>query len=316
MSRTGVLIAALMTLSGTAAGQDPDRDDPLLRPIAADYAKQWLEPQAPVRMHGQSYYVGFQGLGVVLIRTDAGLVLIDAGVPQAVRAIQANIRKLGFDPAQIKYILITEPHWDHAGGAAALARDSGATVIAGAEAVAELRRGNVGKDDPQASIHAPMPGVSRIRGVRDGEALRIGGVTIFARATPGHTRGSTSWQWQSCEGKSCATLVFSASINPVSDDHYRFSDHPERSALLRQGATKLAALRCDIAIPSHPGTNATLEHLAALERSRTPNPLIESAPCKALAATYTQRLDARLAKEKAEGHQAGGPQPRPARRSR
>jgi len=300
MSRTGALIAALMTLTGAAAAQDADRDDPLLRPIAADYARQWLEPQTPVRMHGQSYYVGFQGLGVVLIRTDAGLVLVDAGVPQAVRAIQANIRTLGFDPKQIKYILITEPHWDHAGGAAALARDSGATVIAGAEAVAELRRGNVGKDDPQASIHAPMPGVSRIRGVRDGEQLRIGGVTIVARATPGHTRGSTSWQWQSCEGKSCATFVFSASINPVSDDHYRFTGHPERVALLRRGATALAGLRCDIAIPSHPGTNDTLEQLAALARSRTPNPMIDGKACKTLAATYTERLDKRLAKEKSE----------------
>lgn len=298
MSRTGVLVAALTMLASTAAGQSSDRDDPLLRPIAADYARQWLEPQAPVRMHGQSYYVGFQGLGVVLIRTNAGLVLIDAGVPQAVRAIQANIRTLGFDPKQIKYILVTEPHWDHAGGAAALARDSGATVLAGAGAVAELRRGNVGKDDPQASIHAPMPGVSRIRGVRDGEQLRIGDVTITARSTPGHTRGSTSWQWRSCEGKECATFVFSASINPVSDDHYRFTGHPERVALLRRGAARLAALRCDIAIPSHPGTNDTLEHLTALARSRAPNPLVERTPCKALAATYAQRLDARLAKEK------------------
>lgn len=300
MSRTGVLVASLIILTGTAAAQVSDRDDPLLRPIAADYAKQWLESQAPARMHGQSYYVGFQGLSVVLIRTKAGLILIDGGVPQSVRATQANIRKLGFDPRQIKYILVTEPHWDHAGGVAALARDSGATVIAGTAAVAELRSGNVGKDDPQASIHEPMPGVSRIRGVRDGEQVRIGGVTVTARATPGHTRGSTSWQWQSCEGKACATFVFSASINPVSDDHYRFSDHPERVALLRGGAATLASLRCDIAIPSHPGTNDTLAHLATLERARTPNPLIDKRACKALAETYAQRLDARLAKEKAE----------------
>ncbi|HEY0622380.1 subclass B3 metallo-beta-lactamase [Sphingomonas sp.] len=300
MRKTEFVLAAVAMLSGHADARQADRDDPLLRPIAPKYAAQWLEPQTPVRMHGQSYYVGFQGLGVVLIRTSAGLVLIDGSVPQAVRAIQANIRKLGFDPGQIKHILVTEPHWDHAGGVAALARDSGATVIAGTAAVAELRRGTVGKDDPQASIHQPMPPVSRIRGVRDGEALRIGGVTIVARATPGHTAGSTSWQWRSCEGKACATFVFSASINPVSDDHYRFSDHPERVALLRRGAAKLAALRCDIAIPSHPGTNDTLAHLAALERSRARNPLIEKAPCKVLATTYTQRLDARLAKEKAE----------------
>lgn len=299
MRKTAFALAALTLLSGQADGQRADRDDPLLRPIEPDYAAQWLKPQTPVRMHGQSYYVGFEGLAVVLVRTPAGLILIDGGVPQSVRAIQANIRKLGFDPRQIKYILVTEPHWDHAGGVAALARDSGAMVIAGQEAVTELRRGTVGKDDPQASIHEPMPGVARIRGVRDGEQVRLGGVTVTARATPGHTRGSMSWQWQSCEGKSCATLVFAASINPVSADDYRFTDHPERVALLRQGAAKLARLRCDIAIPSHPGTNRTLEHLAALERSRTRNPLLEKGACRSLAATYAQRLDARLAKEKA-----------------
>ncbi|WP_343521015.1 subclass B3 metallo-beta-lactamase [Sphingomonas sp.] len=290
-------MAALTLVSGHADGH---RDDPLLRPIAPDYAAQWLKPQATVLMHGQSYYVGFEGLAVVLVRTSAGLILIDGGVPQAVRAIQANIRKLGFDPGQIKYILVTEPHWDHAGGVAALARDSGATVIAGAPAVAELRRGTVGADDPQASIHEPMPGVTRIRGVRDGEQLRLGGVTITARATPGHTRGSTSWQWRSCEGKACATIVFAASINPVSADDYRFTAHPARVALLRNGAVKLAALRCDIAIPSHPGTNGTLEHLAALGRSRARNPLIDRNACRSLAATYVQRIDARLAKEKAK----------------
>ncbi|WP_423601654.1 subclass B3 metallo-beta-lactamase [Sphingomonas sp. MS122] len=286
-------------MSGQADGQAADRDDPLLRPIAPAYAAQWLKPQPPVRLHGESYYVGFEGLAVVLVRTSAGLILIDGGVPQAVRAIQASIRELGFDPKQIKYILVTEPHWDHAGGVAALARDSGATVIAVQAAVGELRAGKVGADDPQASIHEPMPGVTRIRGVRDGEQLRLGGVTITARATPGHTRGSTSWQWRSCEGKACATIVFAASINPVSDDDYRFTAHPERVALLRQGAAKLATLRCDIAIPSHPGTNDTLQHLATLERSRARNPLLDRHACRSLAATYVQRIDARLAKEKA-----------------
>ncbi|MCW4461869.1 subclass B3 metallo-beta-lactamase [Sphingomonas sp. BT-65] len=300
MRKAGFALAALTLLTGQADGQRADRDDPLLRPIAADYAARWLEPQAPVRLHGQSYYVGFKGLGVVLVRTSAGLILFDGGVPQSVRAIQANIRKLGFDPKQIKYILVTEPHWDHAGGVAALARDSGAMVIAGAAAVAELRRGNVGPDDPQAGIHAQMPGVTRVRGVRDGEQVRLGGVTVTAQATPGHTAGSTSWSWQSCEGKTCATLVFAASINPVSADEYRFTDHPERVALLRRGAAKLAALRCDIAIPSHPDTNDTLKHLAALERSRVRNPLLDKAACRSLAATYSERLDARLAKEKAE----------------
>lgn len=84
----------------------------------------------------------------------------------------------------------------------------------------------------------------------------------------------------------------------MSDDDYRFTDHPERVKLLRRGVEKLAQLRCDIAIPSHPDTNDTVSHLAALERSRTPNPLLDKDACRSLAATYAQRLHARLAEEK------------------
>lgn len=300
MRKTGFALAALTLLTAHADGQRADRDDPLLRPIAPQYAARWLEPQTPVRLHGQSHYVGFKGLSVVLVRTRAGLILFDGGVPQSVRAIQANIRKLGFDPKQIKYIFVTEPHWDHAGGIAALARDSGATVVAGTAAVSELRSGRVRADDPQASIHEPMPAVARVRGLSDGQTIRLGETIVTAHATPGHTAGSTSWSWRSCEGRNCATLVFAASINPVSADAYRFTDHPERVAMLRQGAAKLASLRCDIAIPSHPDTNDTLKHLAALERSRERNPLLDKRACRSLAATYAQRLDARLAKEKRE----------------
>lgn len=298
MSRIGFVLGALMLVPGYAGAQDADRDDPLLRPIAEKYAARWLAPQKPVRLYGQSYYVGFKGLSVVLVRTSAGLILFDGGVPQSVRAIQANIRALGFDPKQIKYIFSTEPHWDHAGGIAALARDSGATVIASRAAVAELRSGIVGRDDPQASIHEPMPGIASVRGVLDGATIWLGDTVITGHATPGHTTGSMSWSWRACEARNCATLVFAASVNPVSADDYYFTRHPERVAMLRRGAAKLASLRCDIAIPTHPDTNDTLKHLAVLERTRVSNPLIDKGACRSLAATYAQRLDARLAKEK------------------
>lgn len=300
MRKIAFTLVAVATLSGAAQAVRTGGEDPMLRPIAPDYARRWIEPRlAPQRLHGRSYYVGFNGLAVVLVDTGAGLLLFDGGVPQSVRTLQANIRSLGFDPARIRYIFSTEPHWDHAGGIAALARDSGATVISGTAAAPALRAGQVGSDDPQADIHAPFPPIARVRGVGDGTKIRLGSVTVTAHATAGHTTGSSSWSWRSCEGKSCVNIVFAASINPVSDDEYRFADHPERVAMLRRGAAKLAALRCDIAIPTHPDTNATLEHLATLSRRRAPNPLIEPGACRTLAATYGKRLDARLAKETA-----------------
>ncbi|MFZ8510109.1 MBL fold metallo-hydrolase, partial [Staphylococcus aureus] len=84
------------------------------------------------RIYGNTYLVGFRKMNVALIDTGAGLILIDAALPQSVAAVEANIRTLGFKLRDVKFILSTEPHYDHAGGLAALARDSGATIIASA----------------------------------------------------------------------------------------------------------------------------------------------------------------------------------------
>jgi metallo-beta-lactamase class B len=100
-------LAAALALSSAAPAQD--LDDPLLRPIAAESAAKWLGPQGPIRLFGNFYLVGFEGLSVGLIDTGAGLILIDGAVPQGVRAIEANIRKLGFRVEDVKFILSTAP---------------------------------------------------------------------------------------------------------------------------------------------------------------------------------------------------------------
>jgi metallo-beta-lactamase class B len=134
-----------------------EADDALTRAIAPDFAQRWLAPLPPARLHGDTYYVGFAGLGVVLIRTNDGLILIDGAVPQAVREVEANIRLLGFRVEDIRYILSTEPHWDHAGGIAALARDSGATVVASAPAAQAHRTASLADlCSLQATANAPV----------------------------------------------------------------------------------------------------------------------------------------------------------------
>src|SRR3546814_6986476 len=109
--------------------------------------------------------------------------------------ILSNVRKLGFDPRDIKFILSTEPHYDHAGGIAALARDTGATVVASRRGAEGLRAGAHAKDDPQFDYGGAWPAVSRLRVMKDGEVLRIGRASITAHATPGHTMGSMTWSW-------------------------------------------------------------------------------------------------------------------------
>ncbi|MBE1526551.1 metallo-beta-lactamase class B [Sphingopyxis sp. OAS728] len=234
-------------------------DDPLTRPLAVERAKEWLAPLPPEKLFGNSYLVGFGGLSVALIDTGDGLVLVDGALPQAAPAILANVRTLGFDPKDIKFILSTEPHWDHAGGLAALARDTGATVVASARGAEGLRSGRHAKDDPQLGYGGSWPAVTRLRVVKDGEVLKLGKTAITAVATPGHTMGSMSWRWQACEGTACKTIVFASSLNPVSADGYRFTSKAGAPIVkgFEQSYRKMDATPCDVLISAHPDNAGT-----------------------------------------------------------
>ena len=293
----GFVLCGWMMLAGAPAAAR-DADDPLLRPVAPESAVRWIVgPEDPIRIHGATYLFGFAGLNIALIDTGVGLILIDGAVPQAVRDIQANIRRLGFRPEDIGYILSTEPHLDHAGGIAALARDSGATVIAGAAAAEVLRRGRSGPDDPQAAWLDDFPPVQRLRVVADGERLRLGNVEIVARATPGHTPGSMSWSWRSCEDGACLDIVFAASLSPLAAGDYRFSDPRNAPALaaFRETFARLRAMPCGILLTPHHAQSDGEEKLARLRAGRAPNPFVDPAACRTDADRFEPLLDARLA---------------------
>ncbi|SBV32245.1 Beta-lactamase-like protein [uncultured Sphingopyxis sp.] len=228
--------------------------DPLTRPIESSHAAQWLAPAEPEKIFGDTYLVGFAGMSVALIDTGDGLVLIDGALPQAAPAILANVRGLGFDPEDIKFILSTEPHFDHAGGLAALARDTGATVVASARGAEGLRMGRHAADDPQLAYGGSWPALDRVRVMRDGEVLKLGRTAITAVATPGHTMGSMSWRWQACEGSACRAIVFASSLNPVSAEGYRFTSKAGAPfvAGFEESYRKMDATPCDILIAAHP----------------------------------------------------------------
>lgn len=309
---TGAAIAAVLALTAGCAQAEPQEQapaararpdpaqDPLLRPIAPEHARQWLGVEAPIRIHGNTFSVGFGGLTVALISTPEGLVLVDGALPQAVPALEDNIRRLGFRLEDVKYILSTEPHYDHAGGIAALARDTGATVIASPAAAAVLQRGRSGADDPQAAWLEAFPPVEQVRALRDGEVLRLGGLEITARSTPGHTPGSMSWSWRSCEPGDCRTVVFGSSLNPIAAEGYRFSD-PANAALLdgfRRTFASLRAMPCDILLTAHPSQSGGDVRMTQLRQGATPNPFIDPTACRAYADKYEVLLDQRLERER------------------
>jgi len=262
----------------------------------------WTQPQKPFQIDGNTYYVGSQGLSAILITSPAGHVLIDGTLPQNASMIESNIRVLGFRVRDIRWILNSHTHGDHAGAIAKLAHDSGAKVAASAKSAKALALGGDDPDDPQHGMAPFYPKVTKVRIVADGETLHVGSLALQMHAMPGHTPGSTGWTWRSCEGKHCVSMVYADSITLLSTPDYRYADpaHPERLAGYRHTLAMLAALPCDILLTPHPRDDF-FEKAARIAPGK-PNPLIDPQACKAYAAEGKQNLEERMQKEAGATH--------------
>ncbi|HVH35595.1 MAG TPA: subclass B3 metallo-beta-lactamase, partial [Tahibacter sp.] len=245
------------------------------------------------------------GLSSVLIDSGDGLVLLDGALPESAPLIAANIAQLGFRLEQIKYIAVSHAHYDHVGGVAALARASGATVVASARNAQALAAGLPPKDDPQADFGAEanaFPKVENVKVLADKETLRVGHLALTAHYTPGHTPGATSWSWPDCDGEDCRDLVYADSLNAVSDDVYRFGGADGSggiAASFRASIARVAALPCDVLIPVHPGFADFDVKLAQRAKGAKPDPFIDAGACKRYADAALHKLDERLNEERA-----------------
>jgi metallo-beta-lactamase class B len=261
----------------------------------------WTAPQKPFRIYGNTYYVGSKGLSAILITSPQGHILIDGTLPENQELIEGNIRALGFNVKDIKLILNTHAHGDHAGAIAGIAHDSGAEVAASEKGAKALMLGGDDPDDPQHGLAPFYPKVASVRIVKDNETVHVGPLAVQAHYTPGHTPGSTSWTWTSCEQQRCLSMAEVDSLTLLSYDGYRYNDpaHPERLAAFRQTLKTVAALPCDILMVPHPDAIDFLMHAAERKSGEAHDPLVDNQACKAYAAMGQQNLDARIAKEAA-----------------
>jgi metallo-beta-lactamase class B len=297
-----VQIAGLVLLLIALVQAPPFKSDP---PHKCDSCDEWNTAREPFRIYGNSYFVGTAGLSAILVTGNAGHVLLDGGLEQSAALIDANIRKLGFKTEDVRLIVNSHGHYDHAGGIAALQRASGAIVAASPSGASALQRGENTTDDPQfgfGKAENGFPPVKQVKVIKDGEVLRVGNVAITAVFTPGHTPGSTTWTWQSCEpgeAAKCLNLVYADSISAVSAPGFKFTAKPEVVRLFRRSISRLAEIPCDIVVSTHPSaTNleAKLTKRAEL-KGAAPDPFVDQG-CKALAATAMKGLEARIAGEK------------------
>lgn len=145
----------------------------------------------PFRIAAGLYYVGASNYASYLIDTGDGLIVIDGGDAPTGHRIVENIRSLGFDVRRVKILLSTHGHFDHAGGLAELKRESGAALYASAPDGALIARG--GRGDVLLGDRYPYEPVRPDVTVTDGQAVQLGGWTLTAHLTPGHTPGCTTW---------------------------------------------------------------------------------------------------------------------------
>ncbi|GHA68797.1 subclass B3 metallo-beta-lactamase [Cognatilysobacter bugurensis] len=267
---------------------------PALLPAQAgiETRDSWRRPIEPFRIAERSWYVGTEGLAAVLIRTDAGAVLIDGGLPQAAGHVLEQLRKLGVGPGELKWIVFSHAHFDHAGPVAEIARATGAQIAANAESAALLARG--GSDDVHFGDRLLFPPAQADRLLLDGESIELGDLRLTMHATPGHTPGSQSWTWTDTVDGRPTRIAYADSL---SAPDYRLIDHARYPRIVedyRRGFAAVRALPCDLLLTPHPEASGWATADAA---NRHPRP----ERCAAYADGAEKRFDAQLETQRASG---------------
>lgn len=306
--RFRLLLLLILALDGIAAGATTE-------PPCSDCA-EWNMPQKPFRIFGNTYYVGPHGLSVILVTSSQGHVLIDGGLPESVPQIVAHIRQLGFRPEEIKLIVNSHVHFDHAGGIAELQKLTGARVVASEWSARVLQTGGVARSDPQYGVSRDTPRVARVETLHDGEVFQVGDIVMTAHLTGGHTPGGTSWTWKSCEpvtaaspesrgGRRCADIVYSDSMTAVSADGFRFSDSKAYPSAVKDFERSYSFLRstpCDILLATHPDAASFWDRVAKRDAGKLPNPMFTPGGCVQLAERASAQLRRRLESERQSAH--------------
>lgn len=244
----------------------------------------WMEPVTPFRIADRLYYVGSRDLAALLIDSGDGLILLDAGLPDFAPRLLANIRTLGFDPRDIRILLTSHAHFDHAGGLAAVQAASGARMFASHADAPLLARG--GKDDFQWDDRFPYPPVRVDRRLKDGEKVTLGRVTLTAHLTPGHTKGCTTWTFPVTDrGRTYAAQYNCSTTVPG----YRLLGNARYPAIAddyRRTFAKVRRLPCDIFLAGH-GSFFDLDAKRA-KLVGPVNPFVDPGGCK----RYLDRTEA------------------------
>ena len=256
------------------------------------------QPADPFRITGNLYYVGSSDLGSYLVTTDAGHILIDAGYASTVPIIEANVATLGFTIADVKILLNTQGHGDHAGGFAALKQRTGATLAVSAADADLVERG--GARDFSLGDSLTFPPAKVDRRLKDGDTVTLGAMTLTAHLTPGHTMGCTTWTFDVQEGGRTLHVVDVCGLSIL--EKTRVSGMPAYPNITQDYVRTFATLKklpVDIFIGAHPGYyDGTAKAAKAKANPSGPNPFVDPDGYRRYIDEAERRFRDRLAKEK------------------
>lgn len=255
------------------------------------------QPVRPFRIVGNVYYVGASDVASYLISTPKGLLLLDGGFAETAPQIESNIALLGFRLSDVRILLNGHAHPDHAGGLAALKRDSGAAFYAMAQEVVPLEHNGEGtfyRGDRKLfdSVH-----VDRV--LHDGDTVVLGGVTLTAHLTAGHTPGCTTWTMKAREGVVAYHVVFMCQLTLMGDQPLLHdSNYPGIARDYEHTFAVLGGLPCDVFLGEHGRMFDLRGKMARRAAHPAVNPFIDPAGCRRFVAQSRREFEAELSREK------------------
>lgn len=268
-------------------------------PVFALGSPAWTAPFPPFRIAGNLYYVGSKDLAAYLITTPKGLILINANLQSSPPLIEKSVAALGFHFKDVKILLISHAHYDHCAGAAQILKLTGAKYEVMAPDVPVIESG--GRDDFQygadRSKHFPPAHVDRV--LHDGNTVSLGGTTLTAHLTPGHTKGTTTWTLdEPFNGRTMhVVIVGSPNVNPG----YRLvgnNAYPRIASDYEHGFQVLHSLPCDIFLGAH-GEYFGLVQKYARWKAKDKDAFVDPAGYKAYLADREQAFEAELHRQQA-----------------
>lgn len=287
MKRAAAAAFVLAALTSSASAQSVTD---FLKALTA----KWNAPTEPFTIMGNVHYVGTNGLSSFLITTPEGHILIDTGLPEANPQIKASIAKLGFKVSDIKILLNTHAHLDHTGGLADFKKETGAQMIVGERDKPLLEGGYYpGREEEKA---LDFPPVTVDRTVNNGDKITLGGVTLTANATPGHSPGCTSWTWTVADGAATRSVLLFCSGTVALNRLVGKPTHPGIVDDYRATFAWAKSQNPDVLLAPHPEMFDMHEKRKAIAAG-APNPFVKAGEFGAYVAKLETAFDAALAKQ-------------------